>query len=232
MALGLLFFLGMIAAQGMPAVPISPVEDRPPVLPSPPLPPPPVVDPARPPEVIERPAWARKPTGQTVHRVFPDRAMYLAIPGRAVVQCQVRLNETLEGCSIVEETPAGMGFGAALLRVTSDFRMTPLRHDGVAVDGGVVRIPISFSTPDAPPWQGDFIVDQAVACVRWHKSRLEVLPGDAESVRGVAYFSEMARKLGPRAGVTATDIEDALSGTPIAGLLALQNPASLCRLAI
>ena len=220
--LGLLLTLLALGGQDLPVVPI---ERRA-------LAAAPAVDPAHPPKVIERPAWTRKPTGLAVHRVFPDRAMYLAIPGRAVVECRVRLDETLEGCRIVEETPAGMGFGAAVLRMTSEFRMSPLRHDGVAVDGAVIKVPITFSTPDSPPWSGGFILDQAVACVRWHKARLEVLPGDRESLRGVVYFSEMARKLGPRTGVTAEDIEAALGGAPVAQLLDSQNPSSLCRLAV
>lgn len=234
MTLGLLLFLGMIAAQEVPAAPYSPVPAGAAQTPAPlpPLPPPPVVDPAHPPKVIERPVWAQKPTGEAVSRVFPDRAMRLAIPGRAVVECQVRLTGVLEGCSIVEETPAGMGFGDAVLRLSRSFRMTPLRHDGVAVDGGVVKIPINFRTPDEPPWQGEFIVDQAVACVRWHRARLEVLPGDAESVRGVEHFSAMARRLGPRTGVSANDIEAALGGAAVAALLDLPSPSSLCRLAV
>lgn len=226
-----LLALALTAGQEIPLAPYSPVpagERRaPPLLP--PLPPPPVVDPTHPPKVIERPTWARKPTGDAVARVYPDRAMLLSIPGRAVVQCQVRLTGTLEGCGIVEETPAGMGFGAAVLRLTSSFRMTPMRHDGVEVDGAVVRIPIAFSPPGIPPWEGEFTLSQAIACAGWHKARLEILPGDAESVRGLERFSTLTRQLGKEQEVSDKVIESALAGAIERGV---PDPSSICHVAV
>lgn len=193
---------------------------------------PPVVEPAHSAAIIERPAWVAKPTGVAVARVFPDRAMELAIPGRAVVQCRVRLTGLVDDCSIIEETPRGLGFGSAVLSLTSRFRLTPERHDGVEVDGAVVKIPITFTTPTMAPWTGEFTPIQAVACAAWHRARLEILPADAESILGIQRFSALARGMAASAGVGDDDIQALLEGKSPGGPPALPNASSICRLAV
>ena len=46
-------------------------------------------------------------------------------PGRVVVNCVIRIDQRLDDCRIVEETPRGFGFGEQALRATAFFRYRP-----------------------------------------------------------------------------------------------------------
>ena len=48
-------------------------------------------------------------------------------------------------CSVVKKTPTGAGFGAAALKLSRYFRMSPKLEDGTPVDGGVVLVPVKFA---------------------------------------------------------------------------------------
>uniref|UniRef100_UPI002FDA61A5 energy transducer TonB n=1 Tax=Phenylobacterium sp. TaxID=1871053 RepID=UPI002FDA61A5 len=132
-----------IDAPSIPPLPVPPVEKRI-ETPKPPAPPPP--EPPRP-SVITNPDWARVPSGEEVARYYPDRAQRMGAEGRVVLSCSVTARGTLEGCSVVEETPSGQDFGNAAMRMTRLFRMRPRTADGQPVEGGTVRIPISFRLP-------------------------------------------------------------------------------------
>jgi protein TonB len=53
----------------------------------------------------------------------------------------------LRDCSIIEEAPKGGGFGAAALKMSHLFKMTPKTTDGQSVAGAKVVIPIRFNPP-------------------------------------------------------------------------------------
>ncbi|NBB15522.1 TonB family protein [Caulobacter sp. SLTY] len=194
-----------------PPVPISPLtaDQVPKTL----APAPPVVDPAVPPKVVQRPAWARRPTGEQVNRVYPDLAFRLAIPGRTVLTCKVRDTGLVDGCEVVEETPADMGFGEAGLRLSSGFRMTPQLQDGVPVDGATVRIPLSFSAPPGDSLQAEVTYEQALTCVSWHSARLLFLPKDPESTRALPEAEALARQTG--VGLDQAAVRAAIAGARI-----------------
>ena len=130
-------------APSIPPLPVPPVEKRI-EQPKPPAAPPP--EPPRP-SVITNPDWARLPSGEDVARYYPDRAQRMGAEGRVVLSCSVTARGTLENCSVVEESPADQDFGSAALRMTRLFRMRPRTADGAPVEGGTVRIPISFRLP-------------------------------------------------------------------------------------
>ena len=130
-------------APSIPPLPVPPVEKRI-EQPKPPAPPPPA--PPRP-SVITNPDWARLPSGEDVARYYPDRAQRMGAEGRVVLSCSVTARGTLENCSVVEESPADQDFGSAAMRMTRLFRMRPRTADGAPVEGGTVRIPISFRLP-------------------------------------------------------------------------------------
>ncbi|WP_146113158.1 energy transducer TonB, partial [Brevundimonas sp. MYb31] len=120
-------------------LPIEPTkkEDRveytgPPVIV--PGPPPPPAPPAPPkPSVITNPSWSRQ-----VQPEFPERANSRGIEsGSAKVNCAVAANGSLSDCRIVDEDPAGAGFGQAVLRAARSGRLAPRTVDGAAVGARV-----------------------------------------------------------------------------------------------
>jgi len=129
-------------APTIPPLPVPPVEKRI----EEPKPPAPAPEPPRP-SVITNPDWARKPSGEDIARYYPDRALRMEVEGRATLSCTVSARGTLEGCAVVSEDPADQDFGAAALRMSKLFKMRPQTKDGAPVEGGTVRIPLSFRLP-------------------------------------------------------------------------------------
>lgn len=98
--------------------------------------------------VISNPDWASLPTYDDIQRHFPAAARAANVGGRAKIECLVRANGTLTGCTIVSEEPAGYGFGEATLQASAYFKMKPKMRDGASVEGGTVRIPVRWQFPN------------------------------------------------------------------------------------
>jgi protein TonB len=77
------------------------------------------------PPVIGNPSWISKPTAEQVGRYYPSRALATNMAGLAVLQCHVAANGSVGNCSVVSETPADFGFGAAGLKLARFFKMSP-----------------------------------------------------------------------------------------------------------
>ena len=95
--------------------------------------------------VITNPDWVRRPSGSEVDALYPALAKRSWVTGRAVIECGVMVSGLLEDCAIIDESPAGYGFGAAALKMSRSFQMRPQTRDGVPISGAQVMIPISFS---------------------------------------------------------------------------------------
>lgn len=93
---------------------------------------------------ITAPEWIRRPTGNDMARVYPQRAARSAVNGLATTFCGVTKAGTLTDCKVIEEAPGGAGFGEAALKLMPLFLMRPETRDGAPVEGGTVRIPIRF----------------------------------------------------------------------------------------
>lgn len=130
------------AADPHPTV-IKPVTP-PPTLAIPPKPPPPTVT------VIRNAEWAVRPSGEDFARYFPEGAQRAGQGGHATLSCVVTVEGRLSPCEVVEETPPGLGFGEASLKMAPLWQMRPKTVNG-APQESTVRIPLTFATP--PPYE-------------------------------------------------------------------------------
>lgn len=75
----------------------------------------------------------------------------VAIGGRVTLECVVRSNGRLTDCRVIEENPAGYGFGEAALNAARETRVSP-RSGGSGADGARIRWTTRFQPmEDAAP---------------------------------------------------------------------------------
>jgi len=100
--------------------------------------------------IIGNPDWLRRPTQEELQQYFPANTHGDA--GQVRMDCTVSTRGLLEKCAVKTETPAGRGFGASALAMSSVFLMRPMTVDGLPVGGAQVMIPINFqgSTGETP----------------------------------------------------------------------------------
>src|SRR5262245_24124712 len=92
---------------------------------------------------ITPPAWTARPSSEDYRRYYPPGAFASGVSGRVVLECIVSREGQLS-CSVISETPANFGFGAAAVRISQHFRVAPATQDGHATAGGRIRVPIRF----------------------------------------------------------------------------------------
>lgn len=109
-----------------------------------PDPPRPAPEPAPPrPSVIRNVAWSRPP--RPTESDYPSRAMDRGISGSAVVRCTAQANGRPANCEVVSETPSGMGFGSAAVRIVQRGQLSPRTVDGAATNASFeVRVPFNL----------------------------------------------------------------------------------------
>ena len=124
--------------------------------------------------VIQRPDWAKKPTGEDVAWAFPERAARLGLSGKATIACEVTTQGGLIGCHVVSETPPGEGFGVAALKLSKQFQMTPSDDPEHLA---TVTIPIVFQVPE-PETLMDLAQRDFARSSDWAATHIKAPPAD------------------------------------------------------
>jgi TonB family protein len=100
--------------------------------------------------VVRMPDWIARPDGADIARFYPTAAKAAKLEGRATIACRVDDEGRLGKCQLINEAPAGAGFGDAALALADRFQMKPVDRNGMATAGQDVRIPFKFALPSAP----------------------------------------------------------------------------------
>ena len=140
----------------------------------------PVLAQEQPAQQITEPQWITDPQQMNLADAFPPVPLALARSGRAVLDCVVAL-DTTAACDVVDEAPSGMGFGAAALRLSRDWRFTPRMVDGQPQPGRK-RVPLNFAL--GPDVQAAPIGDGFTVRARRHRGGGQFYPEPAR-VSGV-----------------------------------------------
>jgi TonB family protein len=115
---------------------------------------------------VDIPQWVRQPSDETITRARPRVAGILGLTGVVRLTCKVAEKGELTDCGVDEETPAGLGYGAAALGVTQDYRLSPIQLMAGAA-GRRVTVRIGFPQPEQPaPFHVKPGSDRAVSLAR------------------------------------------------------------------
>jgi TonB family protein len=101
------------------------------------------------------PDWRVRPTPEQVAAIYPASTAAALSGGHASMRCTVTVEGTLRDCSILEESPAGFGFGPAMLSLAPQLSFSPAIRNGRPVEHQV-DIPFDFARQrpfdTAPDW--------------------------------------------------------------------------------
>lgn len=88
--------------------------------------------------------WEKKPTARSFDMHYPAGAAARGIGADTLLSCAVREDRRLD-CEVVSETPAGLGFGSAAVKIARDFRMSAAATGPLGMRvGDTLLIPIGF----------------------------------------------------------------------------------------
>lgn len=100
-------------------------------------------------DLITDPRWVARPSGESLARAYPAKALRDGFGGRGTITCRVTAKGNLKACVVEDESSPG--FGQAVLEVAYYFRMAPVTLGGKPVEGRTVRIPLVWRHPNDAP---------------------------------------------------------------------------------
>lgn len=99
------------------------------------------------PDTPAPPVWIEPPA--MVAADYPSSALELGLSGTATLQCLASDDGVPNSCTVVEEDPAGYGFGAAAIQVVERSRMNPAYVATVEPPASFrLRIPFALQRSD------------------------------------------------------------------------------------
>jgi len=99
---------------------------------------------------IGRPEWTMLPTLDDFTAVIPSAARKAEVySARVVMACTVAAEGALESCVAQSETPVGLGYADAAIRLSPTFRLSVWTDEGLPTIGGKVRVPLRFDLETA-----------------------------------------------------------------------------------
>lgn len=93
------------------------------------------------PVTITDPVWVQRP--RNPERFYPRDAFIRGVAGEVVLDCDIDVDGRL-ACAVVSETPQGLGFGEAALRIAGAHVMRPATRNGAPARGRY-RMVVPFS---------------------------------------------------------------------------------------
>jgi len=89
------------------------------------------------------------PNAISIQRYYPHTAFPPVASGRVILRCRVSESATLVNCGVEAESPSGLGYGNATLRIARAFTVRPTTDDGVSTVGREISFPVRW-VPGAP----------------------------------------------------------------------------------
>lgn len=62
--------------------------------------------------------------------------------------CTVTAQGKMSDCRVVEESPIGMDFGDAVLKLSPRFKVREVLPDGSSAQGGTIRLAVRWAVPE------------------------------------------------------------------------------------
>lgn len=101
---------------------------------------------------VGRPRWRAVPSIDDLAAVIPPAAREAkAFQARVMMMCRVVAEGRVEGCAVESETPQDLGYAAAAMTLTPQFRLAVWTDEGLPTVGGTVRIPLRFDLEALAP---------------------------------------------------------------------------------
>ncbi|WP_271145371.1 energy transducer TonB [Brevundimonas sp. NIBR10] len=100
------------------------------------------------PAVLTNVTWSRPP--RVTADDFPSRALDRGVGGFATVSCTAAATGRPANCRVVSESPAGLGFGQAAVRVVQRAQLSPRSSGTIADPTFTTRVEFNVPTPAAP----------------------------------------------------------------------------------
>ena len=88
--------------------------------------------------------WMAAPTYAEVAAVYPERARERMVGGQATMKCEFDAGGRLDDCSVLGETPRGLGFGSAARLLAPKFQGPVKFAGGESAKGAIVQLAVTF----------------------------------------------------------------------------------------